>query len=130
MVVCDRWLCFENFIEDVEGMDGYKYLLTNGYELDKDISEGKGIYSKSTCRIVPKSINIAQSNIDRHIKISDEELTLEKDGVIYKCNINTSELKALCCDLGFKYEPFRRVIKGKRKQEIYKGYKITIDTVQ
>ena len=57
VTVCDRWLCFEYFLEDVVTLDGYDSELINkghAIELDKDILCDKlnispKIYSKETC---------------------------------------------------------------------------------
>lgn len=56
--VCDRWLCFEYFLEDIALMENYHEWLKGGYELDKDIKyKGNKVYSKQNCLFVPSEVN-------------------------------------------------------------------------
>lgn len=66
--VCERWLNFQNFCEDVPTIEGYEEWLCGGYHLDKDIKiEGNKIYGPDTCMFVPAERNIRHSS-----KKSDE----------------------------------------------------------
>ena len=66
--VSDRWMCFENFLCDVEQIDGWdkEKFLNNELQLDKDYKQmGKEykIYSKDTCIWVSKyQNNVYQPN--------------------------------------------------------------------
>ena len=57
VVVCDEWLCYENF---KKWYDEYYYEVDGERtELDKDILiKGNKIYSPESCNFVPKNINI------------------------------------------------------------------------
>lgn len=62
--VCNRWLCFEYFLEDIKFLSGYDLWLNNPgeYALDKDIlqmdvPENLKIYSPHTCCFVDRVTN-------------------------------------------------------------------------
>lgn len=62
VTVCDRWLCFANFLEDVTKIDGYDEWIKREqyYELDKDIKQQgveNKVYSLETVAFVPKAEN-------------------------------------------------------------------------
>lgn len=62
VLVDDRWLTFENFLQDVSSIEGYdEEAIRNGkLVLDKDIKQRRltnKLYSKDTCCWVAKSIN-------------------------------------------------------------------------
>ena len=72
ITVCDRWKCFEHFLEDAVNLPGYQDMINNPhivYSLDKDILQ-QGIpphmkvYSPSTCMWIPMKENCIQPNID------------------------------------------------------------------
>lgn len=57
VTVCDRWLCFEKFIEDLPSIDGYEDYIKKEerFELDKDIKQPDSkskVYSLNTCMFV------------------------------------------------------------------------------
>ena len=59
VTVCDRWLVFENFLEDIKHIPGYPEAAKNpcSYHLDKDyfqfdIPHNQRVYSKETCRFL------------------------------------------------------------------------------
>lgn len=56
--ICDRWLCYSNYYEDISTLDNFKELLENPnqWDIDKDICGGK-LYSKETCRIIKSERN-------------------------------------------------------------------------
>ena len=65
--VCDRWLCFENFLSDLKSIDGYdEYRFYNErFELDKDVKQhGKKfkVYSLETCTFVTSAENNSRDN--------------------------------------------------------------------
>jgi hypothetical protein len=65
--VCERWLRFDYFYEDVPSIEGYnlwkEYQIENPnkkniFELDKDTKvEGNKVYSLETCIFIPKTYN-------------------------------------------------------------------------
>ncbi len=56
---CDRWLCFANFLEDLEILkQEYNWSEDEKLQLDKDIlHKGNKIYSLENCILVPQWIN-------------------------------------------------------------------------
>lgn len=67
--VCQKWLCFEFFIEDLPFIDGYENWVNNPnmYHLDKDYKQegvptNMKIYSLETCCFLNRSDNIALSD--------------------------------------------------------------------
>ena len=55
VTVCDRWLCFEYFLEDLKLMDNYGQPLC---DLDKDLTkEGNKVYCPEFCQLVPRGAN-------------------------------------------------------------------------
>lgn len=68
--VCDRWLNFQNFCEDLPLIEGYDKWLNknNKYALDKDtkIPDNK-IYSLETCRFIYEGDNTIASNESKSI---------------------------------------------------------------
>lgn len=67
VTVCDRWLCFENFLSDiklVEGYDDYKFH-NERIELDKDVKQrglSHKVYSLDTCKFVTSKENNSREN--------------------------------------------------------------------
>ena len=65
--VCDRWLVFANFLEDLPLIEGYELWKNgNGYCLDKDIKQQgikNKVYSLDTCKFINN-----RNNIDERMK--------------------------------------------------------------
>lgn len=61
VTVCNEWLCFENYINDVKLIEGYdeELIINNKIHLDKDILGGN-IYSKDTCLWISKEENLKE----------------------------------------------------------------------
>jgi len=59
VTVEDRWLTFENFVEDIQSITNWEKKLTDwsSYDLDKDIKGDGFQYSKENCIWVSKSTN-------------------------------------------------------------------------
>ena len=57
---CNRWLCFANFLEDLEILkQEYNWNVDEKLQLDKDIlHKGNKIYSLKNCVLVPSWINL------------------------------------------------------------------------
>lgn len=63
VTVCERWLVFANFLEDIKYIDGYELWFNNpkqGISLDKDLKQQgikNKVYSLETCCFIPNSEN-------------------------------------------------------------------------
>lgn len=61
VVVCERWLVFANFLEDISFIEGYQYWLEHpneGVSLDKDIKgNGSKVYCLDSCCFISRSDN-------------------------------------------------------------------------
>ena len=69
ITVCEKWLCFEYFLEDLPFIDGYENWVNNPnmYHLYKDYKQegvpaNMKIYSLDTCCFLNRSDNIALSD--------------------------------------------------------------------
>ena len=67
--VCNKWLCFEYFLQDLPLIDGYEKWLNNPnmYHIDKDYKQqgipiNNKIYSLETCCFINRYDNIALSD--------------------------------------------------------------------
>lgn len=57
--VCERWLCFRNFLDDIKLIPGYELFLTRSCHLDKDLRDPSAkIYSLETCSFVDAKTNL------------------------------------------------------------------------
>lgn len=80
--VCDRWLCFANFLEDLPLIEGYElWINSNNYELDKDKKQQNSkykTYSLETCCFIIKKENAYENaprsciNIRKKIKVTNK----------------------------------------------------------
>lgn len=64
VTVCNRWLSFRNFLEDIPNLNGYElWRLCNNMHIDKDILSGSTkVYSPKTCHFVTPQEN------SKHVK--------------------------------------------------------------
>jgi len=77
--VCNRWLCFEYFVNDISKVAGYEewFLDSDSYQLDKDYY-GSNIYSVSSCIFLPKKWNVALSKaLGKYLLIKDNKVEKE-----------------------------------------------------
>ncbi len=68
--VCDRWLNYQNFCEDIENIPGYQEWKNpeNNFALDKDgIVKGNKVYSPETCQFIYEGDNTKLSNISKSV---------------------------------------------------------------
>lgn len=80
ITVCERWLCYTNFVEDCKQLPGYEDMINNPhikYHLDKDILQqgipvNQKVYSPTTCMFVPASENSYQVAIDHYNNHNNE----------------------------------------------------------
>jgi hypothetical protein len=91
--VCDRWLRFDYFLEDLKEIEGYNEELFNEgiLELDKDIKQftlNNKIYSKETCCFVTTKNN----NLYREYSIQKPFIAISPDGSIH----NGKNIREFC----------------------------------
>lgn len=118
-VVCERWHCFANFLEDLPFIDGYELWYNNpnkGISLDKDIKGDSVEYSKEKCCFV----DLKQNSIERNIRNPQDKQALKA------INIKTGEVVFYESTFEAEQDGFNRgaiyqCCKGKYSQ--HKGYK-------
>ena len=83
--VCDRWLCFEYFLEDLPKIPGYNLWKNSKdgitYQLDKDskqIGEKCKVYSLETCAFVSQHVNKMIKSISNSDKYSSKNIGVSK----------------------------------------------------
>ena len=133
--VCDRWLDYSNFANDITLLFGYEdWLNKKGYCLDKDtINPDNKFYSRKNCCFIPYTENISDihkrkpQNIERlhelrkvkYMLIKDDEVLFfnsEKEACEYmgvvKCSISS------CYRRGRKCKGYRIAkMDGERSEE-------------
>ena len=117
--VCDRWLIFSNFLEDLPLIEGYEMWLNNPNEriaLDKDSKvDGNKVYSLETCKFISGSDN-SKERIERYsTRKKVMAISLTENKVIIFQSMHQAE------KLGFKNGAICLCCQGKNKQ--HKGYK-------
>ena len=121
-IVCERWLTFANFLEDLPLIEGYELWRNNpntGVSLDKDCKiKGNKIYSLETCKFISRSDNVKESvrrcgNPNTPKKVMAISLN-ETKVLIFQ---STNQPKKI----GFDQSTIRQCCEGKRKT--HKGYK-------
>ena len=116
---CDRWLCFANFLEDLEALKKeYNWSENETLNLDKDILyKGNKLYSLENCVLVPDYINFLFLKNDASRGDCPVGVTYNKRAKKYQafCNIN-GKLKGL----GYYSTPLEafNVYKIAKEQEI------------
>ena len=118
VTVCDRWLRFDYFLEDLFILDGYDRELFNDglLQLDKDIKQFKKenkVYSKDTCCLVSAKNNSKY----RVYSIQKEFIAISPEGSIF----NSMGIKEFCRDHGLTAPNVSRCLRGLDKQ--HKGWK-------
>ena len=122
VTVCERWLIFANFLEDLPLIEGYELWKNNpntGVSLDKDSKiKGNKIYSLETCKFISKSNNSKES-IRRSGNPNPSQkviaISLTKTKVLIFKSMRQAE------KLGFDHGRISECCKGKQKS--HKGYK-------
>ena len=124
--VCERWLVFANFLEDLPLIEGYEFWRDNpkqGIALDKDSKiEGNKIYSIDTCKFVSKSNNTKERvkrcglpNCDGKTIRKVMAISLTENKVIIFQSMTQAK------KLGFTQQNISACCNGKHKS--HKGYK-------
>lgn len=120
--VCDRWLVFSNFLEDLPLIENYEFWKNNPNQriaIDKDSKiEGNKIYSLDACCFISQSDNSKERNLRcgnpaPRKKVMAISLTDEKV-IVFQSMVQAEKL-------GFKASNICACCKGKIKH--YKGYK-------
>ena len=93
---CDRWLCFANFLEDLEALKKeYNWSENETLNLNKDIlHKGNNIYSLENCVLVPNWINMLFVKCDTKRGVYPIGVTYNKQRKKYQaqCNINGKQI--------------------------------------
>ena len=134
--VCDRWLVFANFLEDLPLIEGYELWIKNdGYALDKDLKgNGSKMYSVENCCFVTIEDN-SKERCDRLKEIENKrlkELNNDKSIRIYGINTVTGEktkifnsIKEASREMNLNDSSIGKCIKGTQKTSGgYRWYKI------
>lgn len=98
VTVCNRWHCFEYFLEDLSKIDGYNEKEFNDgiLCLDKDIKQkgllpSQKVYSLDTCMFISNEINIKYRNTEQYSKhfiaISPDNDLMIIHGIVHFCKI-------------------------------------------
>ena len=98
VICCDKWLCFANFLEDLEILkQEYNWNVDEKLQLDKDIlHKGNKIYSLKNCVLIPSWINLLFVKNDTKRGSYPVGVSYHKGAKKYEaqCNIN-GKLKGL-----------------------------------
>jgi hypothetical protein len=117
--VCDRWLCFEYFLEDLPKVVGYdkdKLYEERGLYLDKDIRGNGLLYSIDNCILTTNTDNIAEMN--RRVKQYQVKATRISDGYVEIFHNQTEFAEKL----GLKNGNITKCLQG--KQKTFGGYQL------
>lgn len=98
ITVCERWLCYVNYVEDVKLLPGYQDMIDNPhikYHLDKDILQqgvptNQKVYSPETCMWVPAAENSYQVAIDHFDERNNKYFNVEEHYNAYNVKIEVN----------------------------------------
>lgn len=114
--VCERWLCFEYFLQDLPNLQGYDKDNLAFLHLDKDTVGTRDLYSPENCVLIAPSVNVNEMN--KRVKQKKWKATSVKDGhVIYFDNQNE-----FARTLNRDQAGISKCLSG--KQKTFAGYKI------
>lgn len=118
VTVCDRWLIFKNYVEDIQQIEGFNMdeYMKGDIQLDKDTKYGSKEYSKEACVFLPKRENILYqvSKMKPFIAISP------------KGDIKRYNLQSVCAkENGLTARTIGKVLNGKLKS--HKGWKFVYE---
>lgn len=118
--VCERWLCFANFLEDLPLIEGYELWTNNGgYELDKDIKQ-QGLqyktYCLDTCCFIKQEENAYENSSRSCIKTKKKvKVTDKRSGEI----LIFDSVKECSKRFGFSDGYISMLCNGRRINKIY-----------
>lgn len=113
--VCERWLNFQNFCEDIQKIQNYDIWLQDTYKwnLDKDFKNpGNKIYNLENCSFITNSLNTIISNVSHHSYIG-----ISPDGTEYKF----SNMRVFADEHNMNKRGISAVITG--EQHTHRGWK-------
>lgn len=129
VTVSERWLCFENFVNDLSSLPNYdeELFFSGKLQLDKDlICEEKGIYpkiySKDTCTFLTHKENVFLTRGRKQpkelpnnpvMKVTD--ITTGKETFVY-------DIRNYCKDNGLSVSSIYRRFNGQTLTKSYKGF--------
>lgn len=104
VTVCDTWLCFEYFLQEIIYVKGYDDFIKNPsmYELDKDllqfgIPECEKVYSMTTCCFIPRirnnSIMLQENKSKKKYTSKYFGVSSVTNGMTYNAEININNKK-------------------------------------
>lgn len=115
VTVCERWLCFSNYLEDFVKLEGYDEDILHLLEIDKDTKiKGNKIYSPDTCMFITKKENTKEQNERNNQRVFIAE---SPDGNFYEAN-NQHEFAV---EHSMKNKGINNVLCG--RQKTHKGWK-------
>lgn len=126
--VCDRWLCYANFLEDLPFIENYDLWINNHeYNLDKDVKQpnvNNKVYSLETCCFITKAENTKE--------MVDRVKPYERYGTKIKAiNIETEEtysfnsINECARELNLWVSNIVKCLNG--EQTSHKGYKFELE---
>lgn len=124
--VCDRWLHFKNFSEDVIGVPGYdtwenavrakKQGERLKVHLDKDLIRREGLYSPDLCKFVDQSENVRDAVNRRWENSGDARArSIVVNGVVW------SSVREYASHTGVSEVSVRSWLKGRKKPAKHRG---------
>lgn len=117
--VCERWLCYANFLEDLPLIEGYEFWRDNPNQriaLDKDLKQPNithKIYSLETCVFITIKNNMSEAMHRKHYNkkvIVAVEIETEKIVGIYRNRRDAFQQLGIYVDISF--ENIGKMLKG------------------
>jgi hypothetical protein len=128
--VCERWLVFANFLEDLPNIPNYElWLHSDQYELDKDLlqhGQEFKIYSPTTCMFVPKNVNIRLPKPKKE-KAPKPKKVIRLTHIESGMYMHFDKQQQVADKLGVTQSYISRLVK---KGDEYNGYKIEVLEVE
>src|SRR6185312_5628265 len=121
VVVCDRWLCFEYFLNDLPLLSGYneEKIKSGELDLDKDTKGNRKQYCPESCVLISPLENTEEMN--KRVKMKKHKATHLETGEVIIFYNQTEFAKSMGYTSGSNIS---RCIKGEQKS--FAGYKIEL----
>lgn len=123
VTVCERWLnSFENFLEDIQKIDGFNYKkFCNGeLQMDKDLKQkniNNKIYSLSTCTFLTQEENIKLQDLAKEFYVVTPLGKISKE----------KSIKKYCDDHNIQHTHAVAMWGGDKTRKTVKGYQFFKD---